>query len=218
MIGLFVADDHEVVREGIRRIVQDEGDLEIVEEAKTGDEVLRQVPSTRADVLLLDLSMPGPGFLKTIRGVQQARPDLPVLVLSVHPEELWAVQALRAGAAGYLTKSHSARELTDAVRKVRVGGRYVTRSLGELLAREVSDETAGGPHTLLSERELQVLGALGSGKRPKRIAMDLGLSPKTISTYRSRLMKKLGLDNNAELVKYVLSHGLELDPDLEREG
>lgn len=209
MIRLFVADDHEVVREGIRRIVGQHPDMEIVGEATTGVELLEKLPGLVVDVLLMDVTMPGPGFKGTLAGVQELRPELPVLVLSIHPEELWAVQAFRAGAAGYLTKGHSGKELTEAVRRVHEGGRYVTRALGEILAQHVLEDPDSEPHNkLLSPRELQVLRALGQGETPKKIAKSLDLSPKTISTYRSRILEKLDLANNADLIRYVLKHGL----------
>lgn len=209
MIRVFIADDHEIVREGLRRILLEKTDVEVVGEAGNGDEVLAEVPESGADILLLDLSMPGPGFLETLKGVLDAAEGLKILVLSVHPEEMWATEALRAGASGYLTKGHSGRELVEAIRRVHAGGRYITQSVGELLVRGLSNEGSREPRELLSEREYQVLRRLGTGHAPKAIALDLGVSPKTVSTYRARILEKLGLRNNAELVRFVVEHGLD---------
>lgn len=209
MIRLLIADDHEVVRAGLRRVVEGHADISVVAEAATGDEILAELESGPVDVLVLDISMPGPGFMKTMERIRDLPGAPPVLVLSVHAEEEWAVHALQAGAAGYLAKGRSTDELVEAVRRVHGGGRYITPSLAEQLAFRLGSEAQGPPHAVLSDREFQVLCLLGSGKRAKQVAADLGLSPKTISTYRGRILEKLKFDRTADLVRYVTEHGLE---------
>ena len=209
MIRLLIADDHEVVRAGLRRVVEGHPDISVVGEAGSGDEALAELQSRPVDVLVLDISMPGPGFMKTMERIR-ALPGAPsVLVLSVHAEEQWAVHALQAGAAGYLAKGQSTDQLVEAIRRVDGGGRYITPSLAEQLASRLGSEAQGPPHAVLSDREFQVLCLLGSGKRAKQVAAELGLSPKTISTYRGRILEKLKFDRTADLVRYVTEHGLE---------
>ena len=208
MIRLLIADDHPVVREGLRRIVADDPGLEVVGEAVDGDEVLALISRHPTDVVLLDVSMPGPGFLQVLERLRAEHPGIKVLVLSVHPEEQYAVRALRAGAAGYLTKDHSPEQLIEAIRRVHRGGKYVSPTLAERLA---TDLAAGGPqaaHELLSHREYDVLCLLGSGRTVKEISAELDLSPKTVSTYRARLLEKMRLTGNADLVRYAARHGL----------
>jgi two-component system invasion response regulator UvrY len=209
MIRLLIADDHPVVRQGLRRIVADHPGLEVVGEAVNGDEVLAFLPRLPADVVLLDIAMPGPGFLQVLQRLRADHPTVAVLVLSVHPEDQYAVRALRSGAAGYLTKDHSPEQLVDAIRKVHRGGRYVSPTLAERLAADLA--TAGTQqvrHELLSHREYEVLCLLGSGRTVKEISAELRLSPKTISTYRARLLEKMQATTNADLVRYASQHGL----------
>jgi two-component system invasion response regulator UvrY len=209
MIRLLIADDHPVVRQGLRRIVADHPGLEVVGEAVNGDEVLASLPRLPADVVLLDIAMPGPGFLQVLQRLRADHPTVAVLVLSVHPEDQYAVRALRSGAAGYLTKDHSPEQLVEAIRKVHRGGRYVSPTLAERLAADLA--TAGtqqGRHELLSHREYEVLCLLGSGRTVKEISAELRLSPKTISTYRARLLEKMQATTNADLVRYAAQHGL----------
>jgi two-component system, NarL family, invasion response regulator UvrY len=208
MIRLLIADDHPVVREGLRRIVADDPGLQVVGEAVDGDGVLALISRQPTDVVLLDVSMPGPGFLQVLERLRAEHPGVKVLVLSVHPEEQYAVRALRAGAAGYLTKDHSPEQLIEAIRRVHRGGKYVSPTLAERLA---TDLAAGGPqaaHELLSHREYDVLCLLGSGRTVKEISAELDLSPKTVSTYRARLLEKMRLTGNADLVRYASRHGL----------
>ena len=208
MIRLLIADDHEVVRAGLRRVVEGYPDISVVGEAGSCDEALAELESEPVDVLVLDISMPGPGFMKTMERIRDLPSAPSVLVLSVHAEEEWAVHALQAGAAGYLAKGRSTDELVEAIRRVHGGGRYITPSLAEQLASRLGSEAQGPPHAVLSDREFQVLCLLGSGKRAKQVATDLGLSPKTISTYRGRILEKLNFDRTADLVRYVTEHGL----------
>ncbi len=209
VIRLFIADDHPIVRQGLRRIVADNPGLMVVGEAVSGDELLAALPRLPADVVLLDVSMPGPGFLQVLERLRAEHPSVAVLVLSVHPEDQYAVRALRVGAAGYLTKDHSPEQLVEAIRKVHRGGRYVSATLAERLASDVA--TAGTKqtrHEALSHREYEVLCLLGSGRTVKEISADLRLSPKTISTYRTRLLEKMNATSNADLVRYAAQHGL----------
>ncbi len=208
MIRLFIADDHPVVRAGLRGIIEGEPDFEVVGEACDGGDMLARIGRTPAEVLLLDVSMPGPGFLEVLRGLKHDHPRLAVLVLSVHPEDQYAVRALRAGAAGYLTKDHSPEELVAAIRKVHRGGKYVSPSLAEKLAEGLEIGAGGSPHEHLSNREYDVLCFLGSGRTVKEIARRLALSPKTVSTYRARVLEKMKLATNADLVRYAAQHGL----------
>ena len=208
MIRLFIADDHPVVRAGLRGIVDGEPDFEVVGEACDGGDMLARIGRTPAEVLLLDVSMPGPGFLEVLRGLRQDHPRVAVLVLSVHPEDQYAVRALRAGAAGYLTKDHSPEELVAAIRKVHRGGKYVSPSLAERLAVGLEIGASDSPHEQLSNREYDVLCLLGSGLTVKEVASRLALSPKTVSTYRARVLEKMKLATNADLVRYAAQHGL----------
>lgn len=208
MIRLLVADDHPVVREGLKRIVAACEDMRVVGEARDGEEALATSRATPADVLLLDLSMPGPGFLETLRRLRVECPGLRVLVLSVHPEEDYAARALKAGASGYLTKDHSPEELADAIRCVHEGGRYLSPAVGERLKYLLDADEGRPPHTTLSEREFQVFRLLASGKSIKEIGATLGLSPKTVSTYRTRLFEKLRVGNDAELTRLAMHHGI----------
>lgn len=208
MIRLLIADDHPIVREGLKRLVADCPDMKLVGEAVDGDEALAQCAAVEVDVLLLDVSMPGPGFLEMMRCLRKEHPSVRVLVLSVHPEDQYAVRALRLGASGYLTKDHSPTELAGAIRRAYRGGKYVTESLAERLAFELEADREMLPHAMLSDREYQVLCKLGSGTSVKETAAELGLSPKTVSTYRTRVLTKMKLKTNAELIRYVLRHGL----------
>lgn len=208
MIRLLIADDHPIVREGLRRIVAECPDMRLVDEAVDGHEVIAKIDAADVDVLLLDVNMPGPGFLKTLRRVTSERPALRVLVLSVHPEDQFGVRSLRAGAAGYLTKERTPEELVEAIRQVHQGGTYITPALAESMAFHLGINVDAPPHELLSDREFEVLSLLGSGKSVAEIAAHLALSPKTVSTYKTRILEKLKLKSDAALIRYTLEHGL----------
>lgn len=208
MIRLLIADDHPVVREGLKRIVMDCADMQVVGEVAGGDEVLATSKATSPDVVLLDLGMPGPDFLSLMKRFKAECPTVRVLVLSMEPEDQYAVRAFRAGVAGYLTKDRSPEELAQAIRRVSLGGRYVTESIAERLVAGLAGETEGPPHQALSDREYHVLCAFGAGKGIKDIAAELGISPKTVSTYRARILQKLNLKTNLDLVRYAIQHGL----------
>lgn len=208
MIRLLIADDHPIVREGLRRIVAEHSDMRLVDEAVDGQDVMAKLKAADVDVLLLDVNMPGPGFLNTLRRVTSERPDIRVLVLSVHPEDQFGVRSLRAGAAGYLTKERTPEELVEAIRRVHRGGKYITPALAESMAFHLGTNVEAPPHELLSDREFEVLGMLGSGRSVTEIAAHLTLSPKTVSTYKTRVLEKLKLKNGAALIRYTLEHGL----------
>jgi DNA-binding NarL/FixJ family response regulator len=208
MIRLLIADDHPVVREGLRRIVQEAPGLEVVGEVANGNELFAYLPGVPADIVLLDVSMPGSGFLDVLQRLRSEHPTVAVLVLSVHPEDQYAVRALRAGASGYLTKDHSPEELTEAIRRVYRGQKYVSSELAERLAADLSVGARDVRHEVLSDREYEVLCLLGSGRTVKEIAGSLQLSPKTVSTYRTRVLEKMHATTNADLVRYAALHGL----------
>ncbi len=208
MIKIFIADDHAIVREGLKQIVAETTDMAVTDEADTGHEVLEKVSENDYDVLVLDITMPGLNGLDALKQLRTQRPDLPVLVLSIHPEEQYAVRVLRAGASGYLTKESAPDELISAIRKVSMGGKYVTPSLAEKLAADLVADGKKPLHETLSDREYQVLCMIASGKTVTEIAEELFLSEKTISTYRSRILEKMKMKTNAELIHYAIRHGL----------
>jgi DNA-binding NarL/FixJ family response regulator len=208
MIRLLIADDHPIVREGLRRIVQDAPGLEVVGEVATSDDLFARLPRLPADIVLLDVTMPGPGFLEVLQRLRSEHSTVAVLVLSVHPEDQYAVRALRAGASGYLTKDHSPEELTEAIRRVHRGHKYVSSQLAERLAADLTVGARDVRHEVLSDREYEVLCLLGSGRTVKDIAGSLQLSPKTVSTYRTRVLEKMHATSNADLVRYAAAHGL----------
>lgn len=208
MMRLLIADDHPIVREGLKRIIAECADMTVTAEAGDSNEVLEYSKTYPTDVILLDVSMPGIGFLETLHRLKINRPDIPVLVLSVHPEDHFALRALNAGAAGYLTKHHTPDELVDAIRHVYQGKKYVTPSLAEKLPTEFGSYSTKPPHEALSDREYDVLCRLATGETISDIATALMLSPKTISTYRARILEKMRLTNNADLVRYALDHAL----------
>jgi DNA-binding NarL/FixJ family response regulator len=208
VIQVVMADDHPVVREGLRRILDRQVGIEVVGETGRGDEVVALVRRTCPDVVILDVEMPGTDFLDLIPLITTGASGPRVLVLSGHPEETYALHALRAGAAGYLEKANAADQLVEAVRRVHAGARYITASLAEQLARQVVDAGSSPRHLKLSARELEVLRLMGSGVSLKEIAVRLKVNAKTISTYRARVLSKLGLHSNADLVRYTLEHKL----------
>jgi two-component system, NarL family, invasion response regulator UvrY len=208
MIRILVADDHAIVREGLKQILADVNDMAVRDEAAGGQEALAKIRSGEFDVVLLDISMPGRSGLEILKEIKAERPKLPVLILSMHAEEQYAVRALRAGASGYLTKASAPDELIGAIRKVSCGRKYVSSSLAEKLALDLDIDTKKPPHATLSDREYQVMLMLASGKSVKEIADELCLSVKTISTYRTRVMQKMNMKKNAELTLYAIRNHL----------
>ena len=208
MIRILVADDHAIVRRGLRQIVADESDMEVVGEAQTAQKILDLARQEEWDVIVLNISMPGRGGFEALKALKQSHSKRPVLVLSMYPEDQFAVRAFRAGAAGYMTKESAPEELVQAIRKVVRGGKYVSPSLAEKLAAELGEDAERPPHEALSEREYHVLCLLASGKTVTQIAAEMSLSVKTISTYRARLLEKMRMKTNAEVTRYAIEHRL----------
>jgi two-component system invasion response regulator UvrY len=208
MIKILVADDHAIVREGLKQIISETPDMVVAAEASSTQEVLNKVWEDNYDVVLLDISMPGRGGLDVLKELKDEKPKLPVLILSIYPEEQYAMRALKAGASGYLTKESAPDELIAAIKKISQGRKYVSASLAEKLAFEMEIGTEKPPHEMLSDREYQVMCMIAEGKTIKEIAGELSLSVKTISTYRSRILEKMRMKNNAELTHYAIKNHL----------
>ena len=208
MIKILIADDHAIVRRGLKNIVADDGRMQVVGEARNGSELINQVRETAADVVILDISMPGRNGLETLKDIKRERPNLPVIILSIHPEDQYAVRALKAGAAGYMTKESAPEELVEAIKKACGGGRYISPQVAELLAEYVETNVTGETHKSLSDREFEVFLMLASGKTVGQIAASLNLSVKTVSTYRTRILEKMRMETNAELTRYALDYKL----------
>jgi len=208
VIRVLVADDHAVVRHGLKQILSEEPDILEVGEAGSVAEALRLGREAEWDVVILDITMPDGSGLDILRELKHQKPQLPVLVLSVHSEDQYALRVLRSGAAGYLTKECAPQELVQAVRRVVSGGKYVGLDLAERLAEVLAGDRDAQAHEQLSDREFQVLCLIGSGKSAGEIAQELSLSPKTVSTYRRRVLDKMHMSSNAELTRYVLEHQL----------
>jgi two-component system, NarL family, invasion response regulator UvrY len=206
MINILIADDHAIFREGLKHILAESPDVKVVAEARNGQEVLEKIWSEKYDMVLLDISMPGISGLEVLKQLKIEKPKLPVLVLSMHPEEQYAVRVLRAGASGYLTKESAPDELITAIRKISQGRKYITASLAERLAFEMEIDSEKPLHEVLSDREYQVLRIIAAGKTVKQIAEELSLSIKTVSTYRGRIMEKMKMKTNAELIHYAIKH------------
>lgn len=208
MIKVLVCDDHAVVRRGLRQILSETPDIVVSAEAGSAPELLAAVRAHRFDVVLLDVNMPGGSGIELIGELRKERPGLPVLVLTVYSEDQYAVRALKAGASGFLTKESAPDKLIEAVRKVAGGGRWVSAELAETLASMIAGAGEGPPHQRLSNRELDIMKRLAGGKTVSQVAQDLALSVKTVSTHRTRLLKKMNLRTNAELMHYAVRNGL----------
>jgi len=208
VIRVLLADDHTIVREGLKELLAETGDIRVSGEANNGTETLTQVRANDFDVAVLDMSMPGRSGIDLIKQVRAEKPRLPILILSMHSEEQYAVRALRAGASGYLTKESAAEQLVTAIRRVAAGGAFVTPETAQRLALGTNAPGTGAPHTSLSDREFQVFQLIANGRSVSDIAKRLSLSVKTISTHKTRAMQKLGLANQSELIRYAIEHGL----------
>jgi two-component system invasion response regulator UvrY len=208
MIKVVVVDDHAVVREGLKRIISENDGMTVSGEAADGHEAMQVIRKASCDVVLLDITMPNKSGLDVLKELHAESPRIPVLVLSMHPEDQYAVRVLRAGAAGYITKESAPAKLVQAIRKVVRGGKYVSASLAEKLVYDLGANTDKAPHEILSDREYQVLCLIASGKTVTNIAEELTLSVKTISTYRVRILEKLKMSNNAEITRYAIKEGL----------
>ncbi len=208
MIKVLIADDHTIVREGLKQIVRDTCDITVADEARNGQDVLDKINKQHFDVVVLDISMPGMNGIEVLKSIHSQKPKLPVLILSIYPEEQYAIRVLRSGASGYLTKESASDELINAIRKISTGGKYITHSLAEKLALAIDENTERPLYETLSDREFQVLKLIASGKTINDIADRLCLSEKTVSTYLSRILEKMKMKNNSELMHYAIRHGL----------
>ena len=209
MIRIVIADDHTIVREGLKQLLSFSADFTVVGEACNGQEVIARARELEFDVLLLDLSMPGRSGIELIHQVKKEKPKLRILVLSMHEEHQYAVRAIRAGASGYLTKETASSQLVSALRKVAAGGAFITPGVAEQLALGAMPHAEGPPHSTLSNREFQVMGMLVAGKSITDIAANLNLSVKTVSTHKTRLMQKMNLASQADLIRYAIDHKLD---------
>lgn len=208
MIKIVIAGDHAIVREGLKRIVSSAEGLELVAEAKDGNEVMQQVRAQAFDVLVLDLSMPGRNGMETIKLVRAERPGVRILVLSMHQELQYAVRAIKCGASGYLTKESAPEQLVLAIRKIAAGGAYVSAEVAEQLALHAMPGSSALPHESLSPREFEVLRLLVNGASVTSIAGQINLSVKTVSSHKTNLLQKMGLQSQSDLIHYAIKHGL----------
>jgi len=207
-IKILIADDHPIVRAGFKQVISDMPDMLVADEAGNGQEVLNYIRKKDYDLVLLDISMPGRSGLEILKDLKSEKPKLPVLILSIYPEEQYAIRALRAGASGYMTKASAPNELIAAIRKISEGGKYISASLAEKLAYYLDGDASKPPHETLSDREYQVMLMIASGKTVTEIADELCLSVKTISTYRTHILDKMRMKNNAEITLYAVQNKL----------
>lgn len=208
MIKIFIVDDHAVVREGVKHILSEMSGIVVSDEASNGKEALEKIGKKDFDLILLDIAMPGRDGLEILKDIKVQKPKLPVLILSMFPEDQYALRALKSGASGYLTKDSIPDELVKAVRKILKGGKYVSSSFSEKLLFSWDSDSERPIHETLSDREYQVMRMIASGKTLKEISDELSLSVKTVSTYRSRILDKMGMKNNAELTHYAIKNRL----------
>ncbi len=208
MISIIIVDDHPIVRQGLKQILSEEPDMATFGEAKNSQEVLDLIRKQDWDAVVLDITMPGRGGLDILREIKHERPKLPVLMLSIHPEDQYAVRALKAGASGYLNKESAPEELVRAIRKILRGGKYISPTLAEKMAFNLETETDRPAHEALSDREYQVMLMIASGKTTSVIAEEMSLSIKTVSTYRSRILEKMKMKSNVDLTYYVIKNNL----------
>ncbi|HEY6193277.1 MAG TPA: response regulator transcription factor [Bacteroidota bacterium] len=208
MIRILITDDHPLMREGVAKILLAESDMRVAGEARTAAEMLDLLREKEVDVLVLDISLPGTSGLDALKDVRQQFPRLPILILSMHPEDRFATRVLKTGASGYVTKESAPEELVKAIRKVHRGGKYVSNSLAEKLAEEIDTSAVRRPHESLSDREFQILRMIAAGKKAREIAHQLSLSVRTVNTYRTRLLQKMHMKSTAELIHYALEQKL----------
>jgi len=207
-IMILIADDHPIVRAGFKQVISETTDMVVADEAGNGQEVMNLIHKKDYDIILLDISMPGRNGLEIVKDLKVEKPRIPVMILSIYPEEQYAIRALRAGASGYMTKASAPHELIAAIRKICQGGKYISSSLAEKLTDYLDTDVSKQPHELLSDREYQVMLMLASGKTVSQVADELCLSVKTISTYRSHILEKMKLKNNAEITLYAVQNQL----------
>ena len=212
MIRIVVADDHTIVREGLKQLLGAAGDIEVVGEASDGGQVMERVRGLDFDLLLLDMSMPGRSGIELIKLVRSEKPKLRILILSMHEESQYAVRAIRAGAAGYLTKESASKQLVEAIRKVAAGGAFISAEVAQQLALGAMPDTEGPPHAALSDREFQIFRMIADGLSVSDIAERLSLSVKTVSTHKANILRKMNMSTQAELIRYALTHHLVDEP------
>lgn len=208
MIKILLADDHKMFRDGLKQILSLNNDIKVLAEAGDGREVIKNISCNKFDVLVLDISMPGMNIFDLLSGIKSIDNKLPILILSMHPEEQYAFRLLKAGISGYLTKESAAEELVSAIKKVNTGGKYISAKLAETIAVAIEDDAVKVSHHDLSNREYEVMCLLASGKSLKEIADSLFISQKTVTTYRARILEKLKLKNNVELTRYAIENKL----------
>ncbi|MGR9014191.1 MAG: response regulator [Gammaproteobacteria bacterium] len=208
MIKILIVDDHAIVRQGLKQILADISDMEVFAEAGSGDEALKFIRSEGWDIMLLDIAMPGKNVMELIKLAKHQSPHLPILILSMYPEDQYAIRMLRAGADGYLTKESAPEQLVAAIRKVAKGGKYISPMMTEKLIAELNPSKEKPLHTTLTDREFQVFSGICTGKSITDLAQQMALSVKTISTYRTRLMKKMNMSKNAEIIHYAFKNDL----------
>ena len=208
MLKILIADDHAIVRKGLKQILSNNSDMTVAGEASSGAQALEMIRSEDWDVVLLDISMPDGNGLDTLKQVKKEKPDLPILMLSIYPEDQYAIRTIKAGVSGYLTKDSAPEELVEAIRKVARGGKYISASLSEKLAEYLENKSERALHENLSDREYQVMVMIAAGKTVSQIAEEMCLSVKTISTNRSRALAKMGMKNNAQFTHYAVKQGL----------
>lgn len=208
MISVLIVDDHQLIREGLKKILQRQKDMRIAGEARDYFEMQECLRQQSVDCVILDITMPGKNGLEILKELKIRHPSIRTIILSMHPEERFAVRSIKAGASGYLNKEAAATEMIHAIRKVMTGGKYISQTLAEKLANEISHGAKTAPHETLSDREFEVARLIASGKSTSEIAQALSLSANTIATYRARILEKMGLETNAELIRYALEHHL----------
>ena len=208
MIRIVIADDHELIREGIKKIIRSSRDMKIVGEAGDIAQAIELVDRHGPDIAILDICLPGHDGLEGLMEMRRRFPELPVLILSMYPEERYAIRALKTGAAGYITKAMAVEELLKAIRKIMAGGSYLSSRMAELLAMDLREPKHTTLHQHLTNRELQIVSLIGAGKQIKQIAAELAISISSVNTYRGRIFKKMGLTSNAALIRYAVEHGL----------
>jgi DNA-binding NarL/FixJ family response regulator len=208
MINVLIADDHALIREGLRKTLSGEPDMKLVGDVGNVADLFKQLERLVVNIVLLDITMPGESGLDALKELRQKYPHIPVLILSFHPEHRFAVRALKAGASGYITKQSATEELVQAIRKIIGGGKYVSAALAEELATELDTGSGKLPHETLSDREFQVMRLIAAGKKSSEIAEELSVTMSTVNTYRMRIFEKMKIQSNVELARYALEHGL----------
>ena len=207
-MNVILADDHNIVRHGLKQLLDTDPEINVVGEASNGNQVFELIENHNVDVVVLDITMPGRNGLETLKDLKRLHPEIPVLMLSMHPSDQYAVRVLKAGAAGYLTKESAPAELIAAIRKAYRGEKYISPDVADTLANFIQQGGSDDPHKLLSDREFEVFCLIGSGKGLTQIAQKMNLSVKTISTYRTRIIDKTGLTSNSDITRYAIERGL----------